>query len=164
MDNTIVFGKMNEDEFRRFEDKNIKDYAQTLIKGRGFDEKTALTESEKEFKSMLPDGLHTKDQFLMFIENAQSGTPVGEIWFGYEEEDGERQVFLAEFLIYEEYRRKGCATSALSEMERLAKADGCAVSALYVWDHNPGAYKLYEKCGYATVSHGNGGSYMKKRL
>ena len=48
MDNTIVFGKMNEDEFRRFEDKNIKDYAQTLIKGRGFDEKTALTESEKE--------------------------------------------------------------------------------------------------------------------
>ena len=160
----IIFRKMNEAEFRRYADKDVKGYAQTLIKGRGLDAETALTESEKEFKSMLPDGLYTKDQFLMFILDAQSGTPVGEIWFGYEEEDGKKQVFLAEFLIYEGYRRKGYATSALSEMERIAEADGCAVSALYVWDHNPGAYKLYEKCGYAPVSHGGGGSYMKKRL
>ena len=160
----VIFREMNEDEFQSYADKDVKGYAQTLIKGRGLDAETALTESEKEFKSMLPDGLYTKDQFLMFILDAQSGTPVGEIWFGYEEEDGKKQVFLAEFLIYEGYRRKGYATSALSEMERIAEADGCAVSALYVWDHNPGAYKLYEKCGYATVSHGNGGSYMKKKL
>lgn len=160
----VTFRKMNEDEFLRFADKDIRSYAQTLIKGRGFDEKTALTESEKEFKSMLPDGLQTKDQFLAFIEDTKSGKAVGEIWYGYEEEDGERQVFLAEFLIYEGYRRKGYATSALSEMERLANENGCVLSALYVWDHNPVAYKLYEKCGYAAVSHGNGGSYMKKRL
>ncbi len=36
------------------------------------------------------------------------------------------------------------------------------MSALYVWDHNPRAYKLYEACGYQTVSHGNGEFYMKK--
>ena len=151
MDNTIVFGKMNEDEFRRFEDINIKDYAQTLIKGRGFDEKTALTESEKEFKSMLPDGLHTKDQFLMFIENAQSGTPVGEIWFGYEEEDGERQVFLAEFLIYEEYRRKGIGARMIREMEKRAAEMGINTIRLDTFDWQ--GKEFYEALGYQCVGH-----------
>ena len=113
---------------------------------------------------MLPDGLQTKDQFVMFIEDAQTGETVGEIWYGYEVENEVRQAYLSEFLIYEEYRRKGYAMAALEVMERKAKADGYAMSALYVWDHNPAAYSLYTKCGYVSVSHKNGGSYMKKKL
>lgn len=160
----VYFRKMNEDEFRYFAEKDVREYSQTLVKGRGLDAKDALTKAEKEFCKMMPDGLYTKDQFVMFITDAQSKKTVGEIWYGYEEKDGAKQVFLTEFLIYEEERRKGYAKSALKEMERTAKEDGCTFSTLYVWDHNPVAYSLYTKCGYETVSHENGGSYMKKKL
>ena len=160
----IRFRKLNEEEYRGFANKEIEEYAETLMKGRGLDKEAALSESQREFDDLMPEGFRTKDQFVSFIEDARSGKPVGEIWFGYEEEVGARQVFLAEFLIYERERRKGYATAALAEMERIAIADGCAVSALYVWDHDPGAYELYEKCGYRTVSHGDGGSYMTKKL
>ena len=160
----VKFRKMNEDEFRRFSDEDTKGYAEELIGGIGLDPETALIEARKEFWSMLPNGLQTKDQFVNFIEDADNGETVGLIWFGYEEHDGERQVFLAEFEIYEAYRRKGYATAALQEMERIAKADGCTMSTLYVWDHNPIGSSLYTKCGYVAVSKVDGGSYMKKRL
>lgn len=53
--------------------------------------------------------------------------------------------------------------AALAEMERMAKVDGCAESALY--------YRItirrdtaYQKCGYVTAAHEGGGSVMKKNL
>ena len=160
----LTFRRMTEEEFQIYLDKNIQGYAQTLIRGRDLDPETARKEAEDAFCGPFPDGLQTKDQFVMFIEDVRSGKTVGEIWYGYEVEDGVRQVYLSEFLIYEEERRKGYASAALEEMERRAKADGCAVSALYVWDHNPAGCSLYRKCGYAAVSHGGGGSCMKKKL
>ena len=80
---------MNEAEYRAFVREEIVGYAET-----------ALSESQKEFDGMLPDGIATANQFVSFIEDAEAGKPVGEIWYGYEAEDGVRQVFLAEFLIY----------------------------------------------------------------
>ncbi|MBQ7715184.1 MAG: hypothetical protein IJT70_04860 [Clostridia bacterium] len=54
--------------------------------------------------------------------------------------------------------------SAIAEMERIAKADGCCESVLYVWDQNPEGYNLYQKCGYVAIEHEEGGTYMKKDL
>ena len=155
---------MNKEEFRCFMENGVAGYTETLIRGRALDRELARREAEEAFYGMFPEGPETEDQFLAFIVDAQSDKTVGEIWFGYEEEDGVPQVYLSEFLIYEPDRRKGYAAAALAEMERIAGANGCAMSALYVWDHNPGAYALYQKCGYSAVSHGNGGSYMKKKL
>ncbi len=53
----IRFRKKTEEEYRSFVNTEIEEYAVTLMKGRGLDQETALSESKKEFDSMLPDGL-----------------------------------------------------------------------------------------------------------
>ena len=161
----VTLRKMTGEEFLCFKAQSIADYANDLMTGEDFDEEDASANAKEVFEDTLPDGLDTEGQYLMTIEHAESGKAVGQIWFFYEdEEDGTRQVWLSDFAIHEEDRRKGHATAAMEEMERMAKAAGCARSALFVWDHNPEEYSLYEKCGYTVFEHEDGGSVMKKDL
>ena len=113
---------------------------------------------------MLPDGLDTKDNHLIVIEEMADQRIVGFIWYLSEWTDGVKQVFLCDFVIYEPERRKGYASGAISEMLRIAKESGCEFGSLFVWDHNPEGEKLYEKCGFATVRAAEGGKYMRKAL
>ena len=160
----IKLRKMTEEEFECFKEYSIADYAQDLIRGEGLDSETAVIRAESEFNETLPGGLETRGQFLMTILDEESGKAVGSIWFFYEEEEGIRQLWLADFLIHEEYRGKGYGRAALSEMERRAREAGCITSALYAWDHNPAGYSLYRSCGYETFIKEQGGALMKKRL
>lgn len=98
----------------------------------------------------------------MVIEDLQDARPVGVIWYLFEWTDGVKQVFLNDFVIKQEERRKGYATAALQEMERDAQANGCTESITYVWKHNPPGIKLYRKCGYTTFREMDDGMYMKK--
>ena len=161
----IALRKMTREEYRRFRQYSVADYAEDLIKGRGLDRQRALAEAEAEFDGMLPDGPDTEGRFLMTVTDAQGQREVGWIWFSYVQGDGgARQVFLSDLLIREEDRRKGCATAALSEMEKTAASDGCTESVLYVWERNEAAYRLYRKYGYRAVRQGEGETFMKKPL
>ena len=160
----ITLRKMTGEEFQRFKAYSIADYAKDLMTGEDFDEEDASANAKEIFEDTLPDGLDTEGQYLMTIEDPESGGDVGQIWFFYEGADEGRQVWLNDFAIREEERRKGYASAALAEMERMAKAAGCIQSALFVWDHNPEGYELYRKCGYEAVEHEDGGSVMKKAL
>ena len=101
----------------------------------------------------------------MMLQDAKTGKEVGWIWFFYEEnEKGIKQVFLSDFLIYEDERRKGYAAAALHEMEQKAKADGRTEVILYVWEHNVPGFNLYQKCGYTAVQQSESGTAMKKML
>ncbi|MBQ9827285.1 MAG: GNAT family N-acetyltransferase [Lachnospiraceae bacterium] len=160
----ITLRKMTGEEFLRFKEYSIAGYAEDLINGQGLSREEALAEAEREFDGTLTEGPETEGQYVMTILDARSGEDVGNIWFLIEEEEGVRQAWLCDFLIYEEQRRKGYGKAALDEMERVAKAAGCAKSALYVWDHNPAGCSLYRKCGYAVFIHENGGAVMKKEL
>ena len=161
----VTLRKMTEVEYLRFREHSVSGYAEDLAMGEGLSREQARKKAEAEFQEALPDGPDTGGQFLRAIENPETGTKAGWIWFSYEEAGGGiRQVFLSDFLIYEAERRKGYAKAALREMERMAKGDGCAVSALYVWEHNTPAYSLYRKCGYTAAGKGEGGIIMKKVL
>ena len=161
----VAMRKMTGEEYRRFREYSVSDYAEDLIKGEGLDREQARKKAEAEFSGALPGGPDTDGQFLMAVESAKTGKEVGWIWFSYEEGDGgTRQVFLSDFLIYEAERRKGYAKAALREMERMAKNGGCAESVLYVWEHNIPAFSLYRECGYTAAGKGEGGIYMKKVL
>ena len=161
----ITLQKMNEEEFRAFRAFSASDYAVDLRKGRDISPEQALKEAEEEFDEDLPDGLETKDSFVMNIVDANKNR-VGWIWFYYfaDEESDKMQVFLADLLIFESERRQGFASAAINKMNTLAKKDGCSSSLLFVWDHNPGGMRLYEKCGYKPHSRGRGGTYMVKEL
>ena len=156
--------KMTGAEFQRFREYSISDYAADLAKGEGLDLERAEETAEKEFLGMLPDGPDTENQFVMSVEDAETGRQAGRIWFCFEDGDSGRKVFLCDFLIFENERRKGYARAALGEMERMARAGGCAESALYVWEHNTAGCSLYRACGYSAVRRDESGIYMRKAL
>ena len=160
----VTFRKMNVEEFQRFREFSIADYAKDLHIDGGFSEEEAAKEAERAFHEPLPDGPDTANEHVLMIEDVKSGKDVGWIWYAYETDGDEKLVFLSDFLIFEENRRRGYATEALAEMERRAKADGYDQSALCVWDHNEAGIALYRKCGYALAERGEGGSFLKKNL
>ena len=160
----IELQKMSEAKYSQFRKYSVFEYAKDLMNGENLDHNAAVKKAEKEFSEMLTDGLNTENHFVMMIRDAQSGNEVGWIWYCYVMNEDDKQVFLCDFLIYEDNRRKGYASAALAEMERVAKADGCYAAALFVWDHNEPAVALYRKCGYIPGEPDDGGVSMKKQL
>ena len=160
----IRLRKMSAAAFADFADRSARAYAEDLAQARGLPMAQALAQARRELCAALPQGPETANQRLLSIEDADSGRDVGWLWFLFEATDGVRQVFLNDLWIAEAARRRGCAAAALSEMERLAEAEGCEESVLYVWRLNEPGVRLYQKCGYRPFREAEGGMYMKKRL
>ena len=160
----IEFKKMSEAEYSQFRKFSVSEYAKDLMNGENLDYDTALEKAEREFSGMLSDGLDTEDHFVMMVKDVQSGKEVGWIWYCYVTDEDDKQVFLCDFLIFEDDRRKGYASAALAEMERRAKTDGCDAAALFVWEHNGPGVALYRKCGYKPGKQDDGGISMRKQL
>ena len=161
----VILQKMTEKEFFEYKEFSITEYAKDLIKGKNISQEQATTDAKREFEGGLPDGLETKDSFLMVIKN-EEGKTVGWLWFQYDTNDkgNSKQVFLADLYVFESDRRKGYASDALNEMNRIAKNDCCSSSALFVWEHNPAGLVLYKKCGYKSSQQGEGGLFMLKEI
>ena len=160
----VTLTKMTPAEYAAFCERSAADYAADLLKTQPLSPEDALSKARQELADMLPLGADTPGHFLMTIRDASDGQPVGLIWYLYEQTDGVNQVFLSDFLIDEAHRRKGYATAALEEMARLAKADGCTESIVYVWEHNLPGIRLYEKCGYVAFRQADDGMYLKKNI
>lgn len=156
--------KMDLREFEAFREYSTNDYAKDLMKNQNISLEDALKQAMTEFLDMLPEGIETKDNSLMMIEDENSKKAVGIIWYLYEFTEGIKQVFLNDLLIYEEERRKGYAMSALSEMVHNAAKAGCKESIIYVWKHNPSGISLYTKCGYVSFRELEDGMYMRKEI
>lgn len=160
----IEFQKMSETEYQQFRQFSVSEYAKDLMNGEKLNHNAAAKKAEREFSELLTNGPDTEGHFVMMIKDTQSGKEVGWIWYCYVTGEDEKYVFLCDFLIYEDNRRKGYASAALAEMERVAKADGCYAAALFVWDHNEPGVALYRKCGYTPGKQDDGGVNMKKQL
>ena len=161
----VTLQKMTEKEFLDYKEFSIAAYAKDLMKGKSISPEQAGIDAKREFEGGLPNGLGTKDSFLMNIMN-EEGKIVGWLWFQYDtnENDNSKQVFLADLYVFDSERRKGHASDALNEMNRMAKNDCCSSSALFVWGHNPEGMGLYLKCGYKPSQQGEGGIFMLKKL
>lgn len=160
----VYFRKMSLQEFDLYYENSIADYAKDLMKGENLKQEQAMVMAREEFSNMLPDGIETKDNFLMMLIDRDSGRMVGIIWYLYEFCQEIKQVFLSDLLIYEKERRKGYAMAALTEMEKLGKEAGCKESIIYVWKHNPAGIQLYKKCKYVTFRELEDGMYLKKKI
>lgn len=160
----VTIRKMTDREYEQFCRWSMEQQAQELMEECHLSREKALREAEEELSRILPDGLHTKDNFLMTIQAAGSGETVGFVWTIHEETAGRKQSFLCDFAIWEAYRRKGYASCALQLAEAQAAAAGCRESVLFVADRNAPAKALYEKCGYQFLRQAEYGSYRIKQL
>ena len=155
---------MTAPEFARFRVRSVADYAKDLMRSGGPSEAQCRMQAQREWDELLPEGAATENHFLLAVEDRKRGEAVGQIWFLYEITDGVRQAFLSDLQIDAPERRKGYASSALSEMERRAETDGCLESVIYVWRHNFPGVRLYRKNGYLVFRESEDGLYLKKQL
>lgn len=75
---TVKLERMNSDEFRRYLDYTIKNYANEHIKAGDWNQQEAIGKAKKEFEELLPKGKYTAYNYLFTI--CDNDKEVGMIW------------------------------------------------------------------------------------
>lgn len=143
---------MNETEYQEYLAVAIPDYAQEHVKAGRWNAENALQSATQEYQQILPDGLHTKNQFLFSIVDEQTGTKVGLLWFAATEREHEPVAFVYDVNIYEPFRRRGYGEQAFQALETKVRASGLKKISLHVFGHNHAARAMYEKLGYVVTN------------
>lgn len=106
---------------------------------------------KKQFQRLLPNGVASKDQYLYAIVD-DAGRKVGVLWLAVRYQSGIRPyAFVYDFLIDEEFRRRGYGRQAFEVLEEKVKEMGLDSISLHVFGHNQPAIALYQAAGYETT-------------
>ncbi|MDO5155570.1 MAG: GNAT family N-acetyltransferase [Eubacteriales bacterium] len=159
---SVNLEKMSDNAYSQFMKISFEHQVEELIREENLSKEEAELETRKELDEMLPQGLETPDNYLYSIRHDEH--VVGYLWFLSEMNEDVKQVFLCDFLIYEDERCKGYGKAALVEMEKLAQDLQCKECVLFVEGINENAKKLYLKCGYQVLREHNYGYFMKKSI
>ena len=156
----VELRKITEAEYVIWKEIAIQDYAVSLRKANDYSEEVALDKSKTEFSELLPHDLETPSQEILVAMNVENES-VGVIWVIF---DDPKTAFIADFIVYESYRRRGFAKSILTALELRLKAKGFDTIRLHVFNENQAAINLYEKCGYEKETVYNASFDMCKKL
>ena len=113
----------------------------------------ALERSKKEFEHYLPDGIHTKDQYVWSIVD-EGNRKLGVLWVQVKDQ----KAFIFEFVIDEAFRGKGYGKQALTAMDQELRSMDVESVALHVFGDNVSAQELYRKMGFEIT-----GIHMRKQ-
>lgn len=139
---------MTETDFQTFLKDSIADYAQDHVNAGNWSAETALQNAEREFHTLLPDGLASKDSYLYMIKDEATGTNVGILWFVVCDWGGGPQAFVFDVKVFDAFQRRGYGMQAFQALEEKVKNLGLHSIALHVFGQNYPARTLYEKLGY----------------
>ena len=143
---------MTQSEFEAYLQSAIREYADEKVRAGNWQSAEAMQRSEQEYNQLLPDGLATRNEHLYSIVDDARTRPVGMIWFERQEGSAQPVAFLCDFIIYEEFRRKGYGRRALAALETKVKEMGLDKISLQVFGHNRAALALCSKMGYEVTN------------
>lgn len=150
----IKLEPIQQEDFERFLERGIRDYAEDHVRNGNWSPEGALERSKKEFERYLPDGIHSKDQYLYSIIN-DNGNKISVLWVQVKE----HKAFIFDFVIDEAYRGKGYGKQALAAMDEKLKSMSVESVELHVFGDNITAQELYTKAGFQIT-----GIHMNKKL
>ena len=128
------------------------DYAREHIEAGNWPEEGAEERAIQEMWDVyLPEGVATKDNYLFTLFDPKIGQKVGMLWYAIQEKGKQRQAFVYDVIVDEQYRRRGYAFQAFQKMEDLVKAEGVELIGLHVFGYNKGAQAMYKKLGYQVT-------------
>jgi ribosomal protein S18 acetylase RimI-like enzyme len=143
----VRFEPMTEAEFAAYCESSIASYAAEHVRAGTYPEEGSVEKARSEFHKLLPQGIHTPGQTLVWLVDEPSGERVGHLWWAERASDW----FIYDVEIREAFRRRGYAQQAFEELERRARAGGAPSVGLHVFGTNSGAITLYEKLGFETT-------------
>ncbi|NLG52183.1 MAG: GNAT family N-acetyltransferase [Chloroflexi bacterium] len=142
---------MDDGDWRDYLEFAVGNYAEEKVRAGNWPADQALQLSRQAFQSLLPSGRATRDQHFYTILDDE-GNKAGYVWLGVLREGDEPSAYLYDFLVFEQYRRRGIGTAALQAAEAKAREMGLKKMGLHVFGHNLAARGLYEKLGYVPVN------------
>lgn len=150
----IKLEPLQQEDFERFLERAIRDYAEDHVRNGNWSQEGAVDRSRKEFEQYLPDGIHSRDQYLYSIID-ENGNNIGVLWVQVKD----RKAFIFDFIIDEAFRGKGYGKQALAAMDEKLVAMNAESVGLHVFGDNIVAQELYKKAGFQIT-----GIHMTKKL
>ena len=104
------------------------------------------------FESIL-----AKEQNCVLLAYSKN-TPVGYLWATFEQKPEnpfkhkQKQVYIHQISVHDQYRRQGVGQALFRELERLAKENGISHFALDSWAFNKKAHRFFKKLGFVTYN------------
>jgi ribosomal protein S18 acetylase RimI-like enzyme len=144
---------IEQEDFERFLEREIRGYAEEHVKNGNWPTEGALERARKECEHYLPDGIHSKDQYIYSIlDDVQK---IGFLWVQVKD----RRAFIFDFVIEEVFRGKGYGKQALAAVDDKLRSMNVETVELHVFGDNIAAQELYKKAGFKIS-----GIHMNKKL
>ncbi len=148
----MILTPMTAESLGSYLEEAIKTYADEHVRSGNWAADQAQAQAEREFADLLPDGIHSKDQYLFTLVDDTTGADVGMIWYGVRGQMETREAWIWDFKVDPAYRRRGYGRQALAALEHHVKEQGLTKIGLHVFGHNDAARSLYEAMGYAVTN------------
>lgn len=145
---------IQQDDFDSFLEHEVGEYANDHVRNGNWSPEGALEKSRMEFENLLPDGIHSKDQYVWSIVD-EDENKIGVLWVQVKDQ----KAFIYDFIIDEAFRGKGYGKQALAAMDEQLKSMNAESVDLHVFGDNVIAQELYKKAGFEIT-----GMHMRKQF
>lgn len=147
----VLLEPMSEELFHKYLRMSLKTYAEEHVKAGNWGESTSIQRAEEQIKELLPLGIQTEGHHFLRIFEEITKEEVGVIWFSEVENENDRNVFLYDLNVDEQYRSQGYGKQAMYALEQRIAELGATSIYLHVFAHNKIAKSLYDGLGYEIV-------------
>ena len=144
----IAFRPMNVEEFERYLERAIPEYADMHLRAGNVAPEDSLKRAQKDYADLLPQGVATPGHHLFTFMAVDGSASLGMCWFEIKQTQGKTKAFIYDFYLEEAHRGKGLSRQVMDEVERRASTLGAVSIGLHVFGDNLAARALYEKCGF----------------
>jgi ribosomal protein S18 acetylase RimI-like enzyme len=139
-------------EYDRWLAKTVGEYADEKVRAGNWPAEGALERSQQEFRDLLPDGPATPKNHLFSLHDPATNQNVGVVWIALVDRGPKPIAFVYDFIVFDEFRRRGYASQALQALEAKVREFGLDTISLHVFGHNHAAIALYQKQGYIPTN------------
>jgi RimJ/RimL family protein N-acetyltransferase len=153
---TVRLEPMTPERYVTWHAYSVAGYAEENVRSGRWTKEEALSRSEADFESLLPNGLDTVGQELWSVVDS-AGEEVGILWIATDRKPN--HAFIFDIEMNPDRRGEGFGTATLLALEDWCREHDISSIGLHVFGHNEGAWRLYKRMGYVETN-----VNMEKRL